>query len=498
MTKSGNKRRRRSLSLDREILRKRRAWPRVGAGSADDPAVENSPPAPPRPANDDIEGNSGLAKGGRDARQRKCPHWAYASEPLKIHSLNRGIERFGKPFAFTINLDGKTILAAQLDRDRGFTPHVHDKLRRALKRQLGTVPEFWIKLEVSPNGKPHVHGGIAANDNMLASIFDALRSLGRQVDMPGRQKPVHCKSQFAPDGWSHYCAKDIMRARGFARGAIVCSSRLLSKEARRLHEELRAEWGEREGTQECVRAASRLMPALSREVDKVVVAQLSTVDLTTSSAGQRKRETRGFSASPDVRTSLGPNRSTPNKSGTAFLVEGISMCQRRSSKETYWKAGASPVPLALGRAYPNPGPSSLILLERRKRPLQQLFHRDAARRRRELELPMKCLADLEVEVHDGVFILHRGVERNRQAPRHGEVCLEHLLQERARIDSDGDSERNRGIDLNAGFARRPHANEIGPLVTNLVRNLFNGSPRSRRFKLPTKHARGFGISPGLS
>jgi hypothetical protein len=159
-------------------------------------------------------------KGGRPktSRARSIASWEDAGEKPRIIAINRALAEFGTPFAFSLNLDPDLIRAAN-DNARGFLDHVRRKVVRTLKRALGRVFPIWLVVETDNDGRPHLHGGIALNDNDRPDeVEKTLAKSGGDWTRPG-SAPADVRRQWCPDGWACYPLKRLERTRRHLREA---------------------------------------------------------------------------------------------------------------------------------------------------------------------------------------------------------------------------------------------------------------------------------------
>ncbi|MDX6806437.1 hypothetical protein [Terrihabitans rhizophilus] len=120
-------------------------------------------------------------------------------------------------YAFTLNLghqiDEKARAAAANDNSPGAADFMRRRIMRELKPALDRLglPLFWFALEISPDGKLHIHGAIAARKHEIPAIEKALcRAGGAWTPVPGSSQ-VHTKRQFNAEGWFNYCDEDLAK-----------------------------------------------------------------------------------------------------------------------------------------------------------------------------------------------------------------------------------------------------------------------------------------------
>jgi hypothetical protein len=139
----------------------------------------------------------------------------------------------GSPYAFTLNLGPRVVKAAN-DNASGFTSYVANRLRPKLKQALGRNVPFWFTVDVTASGRPHLHGGVALNDNELPAFKQALAAAGgKWAASHGDQYQVDVRPQFDPDGWvNSYCFGKIAKARRYIKGNPLYISNTLRQSAK--------------------------------------------------------------------------------------------------------------------------------------------------------------------------------------------------------------------------------------------------------------------------
>lgn len=181
-------------------------------------------------------------------RARMIASWEDAGELPRLIACNRALAELGQPFAFSMNLDPMLIAAAN-DNARGPLDHVRRRVVRAVQDAYGGARPLWVVLETDDDGRLHVHGGVALNDNDLPGRLEAsLAKFGGGWTRRG-SAPADVRAQWEPDGWAVYPLKRFERTRrhlrastGKAAGAhipLLSISDDLRVVGRRIHAEVR-------------------------------------------------------------------------------------------------------------------------------------------------------------------------------------------------------------------------------------------------------------------
>lgn len=181
-------------------------------------------------------------------RPRDLAPWKEAGELPRLIACNRALAEMGQPFAFSVNFDPRLIRAAN-ENARGFLDFVRRRVTLALKRGLGRTVATWFALETDDDGRPHIHGGLALNDNEdPALVEEALAKAGGNWTRMG-SRCADVRRQWEPDGWAVYPLKRIARTRRHlreaaclapkARVAVYSVTAELRAAGERLHGEVR-------------------------------------------------------------------------------------------------------------------------------------------------------------------------------------------------------------------------------------------------------------------
>lgn len=203
----------------------------------------------PTPANTNTTASTTtLTKAKSKARTRRIAAWEDAGDLPRVIAMNRALDRFGVPMAFSVNFDPRLIKAAN-DNARGQLDYYRRRVALALKRAVGVTPTMWVAVETDDDGRQHCHGGIALTDrHERAAILRGLVQAGGNWTTQG-SAPADLRPQHDPDGWAIYPFKrtawtkrHLREAAGLdadTRVTIYSCTDDLRTEAKRIYKEAR-------------------------------------------------------------------------------------------------------------------------------------------------------------------------------------------------------------------------------------------------------------------
>ena len=251
-------RKRRTGLRQREDARDMRSHGRASEDEAvEHPAPPSPTPTSPSPSHTQTKKTKPKARTtittpGR--RARMIAPWKDAGELPRLIAVNRGLAELGVPFAFSLNIDPALILAAN-DNARGALDYLRRRVALALKRAFGKTPPMWLCVETDDDGRPHLHGGLALNDNHDPAHVEAVLAKAGGAWTRKGSAPADVRVQWEPDGWAVYPLKRMARTRRHLREAaslgpdarvpLVSWSGDLLEVGRRVHEEARRAIGRR-------------------------------------------------------------------------------------------------------------------------------------------------------------------------------------------------------------------------------------------------------------
>lgn len=156
----------------------------------------------------------------RYKRTRTPPRWDEASALAKAVFFHREVAKRGG-VSFTLNLSPEVENAARAD-PRSFTEHIKRRLSRHLKSAFGKSVDFWFGLDISPAGRPHLHGGIVVTHNEAEALLRALtRAGGEWGSVRGARHQAHLGARL-DDDWGTYATKKISPSRQAEYGSMLC------------------------------------------------------------------------------------------------------------------------------------------------------------------------------------------------------------------------------------------------------------------------------------
>jgi hypothetical protein len=237
----GTARLRRSDSKDRKTLAIVGDLARAPLIPLPAPLVGNSttPFSPPQSSSNDnlLEAQKAGAVG--ETAKLAIPVWELTHDRVKITFANRALASEGTLYAWTLNLGPKVLAAAQR-HDSGFSDYMRRGVSRALKRELGQDVLLWFAVDTTSSDRLHLHGGIAATDNELPTIEQAMCRAGGEWDAKAsRHRQCEITLQTAPDGWVTYALRNVGKVKGRITGKPFSITNPLRARAEALYGEHR-------------------------------------------------------------------------------------------------------------------------------------------------------------------------------------------------------------------------------------------------------------------
>jgi hypothetical protein len=240
LPKKVTRRKRRSDARDKQVIAGTRIS-KIPAAASTSPSlavISNTPlstiihtSSPYTSANENIE---------------SLPAWEYCGSRLKLVLAGRAVA--GRSLEFTGNL-GPDQLAASLASPKGFSVFMRLAIARALQRRLGPhEPMFWFAVDLTFEGRPHLHGMIADDNLRISEIQEALlEAFGAWGSKHHRDKQVQVRlPTMTPEGWVTYALRNQGRVRkaiggkGGKGGKGVVLTHPMSALAKKLCQEQRA------------------------------------------------------------------------------------------------------------------------------------------------------------------------------------------------------------------------------------------------------------------
>lgn len=129
------------------------------------------------------------------------------AESVRVAARNNGI-------TFSLNLSPKRETAARANDDP--TRFLSHYVNREMKQHLGRVLPYSFVLEVSPEGRLHLHGVVVIPGDDAAlrkGIKDALMCAGGRIRGKGSSRQLALRKFSDPEGWASYMLEDIVRTR---------------------------------------------------------------------------------------------------------------------------------------------------------------------------------------------------------------------------------------------------------------------------------------------
>lgn len=224
-SKKVTRRRRRTIAKDRKAIAITRvSWSSPVMATGGPLVQDHTPPTShPTAANDDTKT---LEKPAR------LHAWEHTTDVAKVVFANRALYQRGDAYVFSLNISPDQIEAAS-KHPKGFTDYFKRRISRNLKRMQIDAP-FWFGVHVK-GGRLHIHGGIAANDNVRASVRKALKRAGGKWAHPhGQHYQCEVEPMVTPDIWANYCLSDQTKVKRIIRGNAISIATTLRRRAKGL------------------------------------------------------------------------------------------------------------------------------------------------------------------------------------------------------------------------------------------------------------------------
>jgi hypothetical protein len=201
LSKKVTRRFRRSDSIDTEAIKKIQQFKVCPEPLSGTPLVNDFQPPishPLRPANDNA-----------------LPVWELTKDRAKLAACTWALEVSGKRPVFRY-------------------------LLRAFERELGSVPLYWLSVDVSATERLHLHGAIAADEQELDAVERALRHAGGHGPKPVKNdKMVDLNPQRCDDGWAIYSIRNAAKVRRLIKGRTLSITGPLRSEGKWFYDEVR-------------------------------------------------------------------------------------------------------------------------------------------------------------------------------------------------------------------------------------------------------------------
>jgi hypothetical protein len=225
-SKKVTRRRRRTVAKDRKAIAITRvSWPSLATVPDGALVPIITPPITlAKPANDDTKAVE---------KPARIHAWEHTTDMAKVVFANRALYQSGDANVFSLNISPDQIEAASR-HPKGFTDYFKRRISLNLKRMIIDAP-FWFGVHVK-DGRLHLHGGIAANDNNRASVRLAVeRAGGKWAHERGKQYQCEVKPMVTPDIWANYCLSDQAKVRRIIVGKAVTITTPLRRQAKMLY-----------------------------------------------------------------------------------------------------------------------------------------------------------------------------------------------------------------------------------------------------------------------
>ncbi|MEZ2406938.1 hypothetical protein AB6806_08985 [Bosea sp. RCC_152_1] len=188
----------------------------------------------------------------RKEAERLLPSWEKAREAEKAAAYAQVILDTGNAVAVTINFGNKALEQARKDQDGVFI-NLRERITEALKKAVGRAPSHTLALDVSRDGREHLHGVIAWPGDLQA-LHDVLKhAAGRWAHKRGSQHQIHLRTNQSrlkgkkisqsveplTCGWAGYSIKQAKELKASTGKAILYASPDLKRRAKELYGRIR-------------------------------------------------------------------------------------------------------------------------------------------------------------------------------------------------------------------------------------------------------------------
>jgi hypothetical protein len=236
------KRNRRSPQNDMKIVAKMRSFQLSAPPPAPTSLVSYTSPSlpyptipikaatPPAPANDN-----------------PIPVWSLTGDIVTAVCATAALQIGDTPaVAFTFNLPREA-----LARRERFLDRLKRRFDQEVKRRLpGVSLPYWFAIDVTADGRLHIHGAFAADPAWHSAIRDAMKAAWGEWDAPGKHKQLLFKTP-CDDGWATYSIRNQRAVAKIIGPRTFTINHPLRRDAEWAYTEIRRIMREDEGTFFC-------------------------------------------------------------------------------------------------------------------------------------------------------------------------------------------------------------------------------------------------------
>ena len=172
-------------------------------------------------------------------------NWASTDDRVKATYFQRVIreqvdeqvdEQVGfEGYALNVNLAPETVDQA-VAASSTFMKTTQERVARHFKTRVDRPVDFWFRLEVSPGGRPHLHGAFSAQPIEAPLIKEALEAASRARGMQTAKRAVVIKQITDAAGWARYSTKTGQRARALFECKTITATSELRRRAQQHYE----------------------------------------------------------------------------------------------------------------------------------------------------------------------------------------------------------------------------------------------------------------------
>lgn len=135
-----------------------------------------------------------LPRTADEGKPTKPAAWRDLTDQVKAVFYHFAIRARGTSYRFDLNLSPE-IAAAAKGKGEQACEYIRRKVALALKKALGTSPEFVLALEEDGSRRLHVHGTMSIPEDHREAARDALKKAGGEWDGEGGQFQVNMRPQ---------------------------------------------------------------------------------------------------------------------------------------------------------------------------------------------------------------------------------------------------------------------------------------------------------------
>jgi hypothetical protein len=165
---------------------------------------------------------------------------AFANEVLALYEDDDNKESGARPVSWSLNL-GPERLTEALNHPNRFVSCLSRLINRALRSRLGHIPFYWFMVDIEKD-RLHLHGGMLASPDQLATIEESMRHAGGKWSAGPRSREkhqFHYNSERCDYGWIAYAIERKAQVKRVIGRNTFFIGKSLRKEAGSLYDKYR-------------------------------------------------------------------------------------------------------------------------------------------------------------------------------------------------------------------------------------------------------------------